>query len=164
MIKIWHLSMIIIEIPGYKKIVAEHLILDYNGTLAVDGILIPGLKDILNVLAEKIRIHVVTADTFGNAAAGLSGIPCTLTILAAERQQQQKARYIKHIGRHKTIAIGNGVNDALMLKKAALSIAVIQKEGSALTTLKNANIVCTNIKDALELLINPQRLIATLRD
>jgi soluble P-type ATPase len=51
-----------------------------------------------------------------------------------------------------------------MLKKAALSIAVIQKEGSALTTLKNANIVCTDIKDALELLINPQRLIATLRD
>jgi len=97
--------MITIEIPGYKKIVAEHLVLDYNGTLAVDGILIPGLKDILNVLAEKIRIHVVTADTFGNAAAGLSGIPCTLTILAAERQQQQKARYIKHIGRHKTIAI-----------------------------------------------------------
>ena len=59
--------------------------------------------------------------------------------------------------------MGNGRNDQLMLEEAALGIAVILEEGAAAVTLSAADVVCTNIVSALELLDNPLRLIATLR-
>jgi soluble P-type ATPase len=50
-----------------------------------------------------------------------------------------------------------------MLSAAALGIAIIQREGSAAETVASADVVSTNILDALELLHNPKRLVATLR-
>ncbi len=79
------------------------------------------------------------------------------------QQQKQKAAYVRGLGNKSVVTIGNGLNDALMLKITALSIAVIQKEATAILTLKYADIVCSHIIDALELLIKSQRLIATLR-
>ena len=38
--------MLEINIPGYTKIFVEHLVLDYNGTLAVDGIPLQGVLEI----------------------------------------------------------------------------------------------------------------------
>ncbi|MBE0447689.1 MAG: HAD hydrolase family protein, partial [Actinobacteria bacterium] len=61
------------------------------------------------------------------------------------------------------IAIGNGSNDVEMLKKAKLGIAVIGREGCACDALKAADIVMNSSADALDLLINSNRLIATLR-
>ena len=66
--------MIFIDIPGYKKIEAEHLVLDYNGTLAIDGKLIDGVKPLLEKVSRKIKLHVLTADTFGTSARELKGI------------------------------------------------------------------------------------------
>ena len=54
-------------------------------------------------------------------------------------------------------------NDRLMLKEAALGIAVILKEGASAESVAAADVVCTDIVAALELLQNPLRLIATLR-
>ena len=34
--------MITVNIPGYRKIELEHLVLDHNGTLACDGKLLEG--------------------------------------------------------------------------------------------------------------------------
>ena len=76
---------------------------------------------------------------------------------------QQKNDFIHSLGKDKIIAIGNGANDALMLKNAALGIALIQKEGACSNTLFSADIVCTSIIDALELIKNPLRIAATLR-
>ncbi|HKJ46485.1 MAG TPA: hypothetical protein VJ991_11715, partial [Balneolales bacterium] len=58
---------------------------------------------------------------------------------------------------------GNGRNDRLMLDEAAVGIAVIQKEGASFQSLQAADVICTNIIDALELLVYPKRLTATLR-
>lgn len=156
--------MIRIEIPGKGSIQAEHLVLDYNGTLAIDGSIIDGVKEKLNNLAEKINIHVLTADTFGEAANNLKEVRCKLTVLNGDQQALQKQQFINQIGNNKVIAIGNGLNDMLMLKDAVLGIAVIQKEGASLKTLFNADIVCKNIFDALDLLINPLRIAASLRN
>lgn len=156
--------MIRIEIPGKGSIQAEHLVLDYNGTLAIDGSIIDGVKEKLNNLAEKINIHVLTADTFGEAANYLKEVRCKLTVLNGDQQALQKQQFINQIGNNKVIAIGNGLNDMLMLKDAVLGIAVIQKEGASLKTLFNADIVCKNIFDALDLLINPLRIAASLRN
>ncbi|KHE92563.1 MAG: HAD hydrolase family protein [Candidatus Scalindua rubra] len=156
--------MIKIEIPGHKPIQAEHLVLDYNGTLAVDGLLKPGVQEILNSLAENISIHVITADTFGKVKNELKEIHCECIILNGNNQQGQKLSYIIKLGVEKVISIGNGMNDAMMLKNAALGIAVIQKEGASIKALLNAEIVCTDIIDALDLLRNNLRIIATLRN
>jgi len=156
--------MIAIKIPGNKTINAEHLVLDYNGTLAIDGTIISGVEEILNSLAKKINIHVVTADTFGKAKDSLKEICCSCTVLNGNNQQLQKLQFITKLDKQKVIAIGNGFNDMLMLKNAAIGIAVIQKEGASLKTLLNADIVCNNITDALNLLMNPLRITATLRN
>jgi len=121
--------MIEIDIPGIRKIYAEHLVLDYNGTVAEDGKLIPGVAGILNLISDNLEIHVITADTFGNSKSELSGIKCTLDIIGKGDQQKQKLDFIESLVTEKVISIGNGFNDLLMLKESALGIAVIQKEG-----------------------------------
>lgn len=156
--------MLEINIPGFRKIEASHLVLDYNGTLAIDGTMIPGVKELLNSLATELAIHIITADTFGNITGNMTGINCTLDIISRDSQQEQKAEFIESLGSNSVIAMGNGMNDSLMLKNAALGIAVIQKEGACLKTIENADVVCISIVDALELLKNPLRLIATLRN
>jgi len=156
--------MIAIKIQGNKIINVEHLVLDYNGTLAIDGTIITEVKERLNSLAKKINIHIVTADTFGKAKAGLKEICCSCSVISGENQQLQKLQFITKLDKQKVIAIGNGFNDMLMLKNAAIGIAVIQKEGASLKTLLAADIVCKNIADALDLLTNPLRILATLKN
>jgi len=156
--------MININIPGHRTIKIEHLVLDYNGTLAIDGKLIPDVKNILNVLSKKIKIHVLTADTFGSSGKELTGINCSLHILSYTSQDKQKEQYIIDLGKDTVIAIGNGKNDALMLKEAIIGIAVIQKEGASVKSLQNADIICKSVIDALNLLEKEKRIIATLRN
>jgi soluble P-type ATPase len=151
------------QIPGFGTLTLEHLVLDYNGTLAVDGRLLPGVKVALNALAAEMAIHVVTADTFGKAADGLEGVNCQLTVLDPGRQDQAKVNFVNRLGADRTASIGNGRNDALMLKASALGIVVILGEGASIMSLNAADIVCTDIVSALGLLMHPLRLTATLR-
>ena len=155
--------MIRIAIPGFRDLELEHLVLDYNGTLAADGMLLPGVGHILTSLSSDIRIHVITADTFGLAAAQLAGLPVELTILPAELQAEAKFDFVSQLGGDSVVAIGNGRNDRKMLKAAAIGIVLIQKEGSSTETLASADVVSFNILEALDLFRNPKRLIATLR-
>jgi soluble P-type ATPase len=155
--------MIEIDIPGIKKIYAEHLVLDYNGTVAEDGKVIPGVADILNSISDNLEVHVITADTFGKAAAELKDVKCTLDIIGKGNQQKQKLDFITSLGPDKVIAAGNGFNDMLMLNSAALGIAIIQKEGASAKTVAAADIIVTSINDALGLILNPLRIAATLR-
>ncbi len=155
--------MVEISIPGYENIHIEHLVLDYNGTLACDGKLLPGVKESLKIIADKLQIHVLTADTFGKAQSQLKAISCNLVILPRENQDIGKLKYIQQLNPEFTVCIGNGRNDRLMVKEAALGIAVIQNEGASMETMAAADIVCTSIVDALNLLTNPLRLVATLR-
>jgi len=155
--------MLEITIPGYKSLRLEHLLLDYNGTLACDGELLPGVADALVVLAEQLQIHVVTADTFGKVGSRLERSPLKIVVLPVDEQDVKKREYVEQLGAERVVAIGNGRNDRLMLEAAALGIAVIQEEGAASETLRAADVVCPNIRAALDLLTNPLRLTATLR-
>ena len=155
--------MIAIQIPGFGSLQLEHLVLDYNGTLAVDGVLLPGVEEALNRLSDKLTVHVITADTFGIAAKGLQGVICKLSVLGKDKQDLAKADFVESLGTDRTVSIGNGRNDARMLSACRLGIAVILKEGASALSLTAADIVCTDIVDALELLMHPLRLTATLR-
>ena len=155
--------MINVSIPGYGEFELKYLVLDYNGTLAFDGTPISGVEDILQSLASKIDIHVVTADTYGSVQRKMEGWPCKNVVVESTNQNKVKANYIKKLGSKHTVAIGNGRNDQLMLREAAIGIAVIQDEGAAGDTLQTADIISTDICSALRLLLNPLRIIATLR-
>jgi soluble P-type ATPase len=156
--------MITIEIPGFGELRLKHLVLDYNGTLGVDGKLLRGVGTRLRRLSRSLRIHVVTADTFGRAREALAALPCKLSILAPSRQAAAKSAYVRRLGAARAVCIGNGRNDRSMLRVAALGIAVVQAEGAAAETLAAADVVVRSPLDALDLLLEPRRLVATLRD
>jgi P-type E1-E2 ATPase len=155
--------MISIDIPGFGKLELAHLVLDYNGTLALDGRLLAGVAEALSGLAPRIRIHVITADTFSLARAQLAELPIELTITPVEAQAEAKLQFVSELGANTVVAIGNGRNDHKMLAAAALGIALVQREGGAAAAVTSADVVCTSILNAIELLQNPKRLVATLR-
>ena len=155
--------MLEISIPGFHTLNLMHLVLDYNGTLAYDGHLLSDVKACLDILSRNLKIHILTADTFGKAKAELRGVNCRISILSVEDQDIGKLNYVDQLGAGRTVCIGNGRNDRLMLKKAALGIAVVQGEGAASEAVMGADILIPNVVSALELLNNPLRLIATLR-
>ncbi|MHC1724943.1 MAG: HAD family hydrolase [Syntrophobacteraceae bacterium] len=155
--------MIEIKIPGFGPLRIFHLVLDYNGTLACDGKLIYGVEERLKMLSGLLEVHVLTADTFGSVEQELAQVPCKVFVIPKENQAQAKAGYLSKLGPASSVAIGNGRNDRIMLKEAALGIATVQTEGASLEAILAAKIVSTNIVDALDLLIHPLRLTATLR-
>ncbi len=152
-----------LEIPGFGHLRIEHLVTDYNGTLAVDGRLLPGVKEALATAAEQVTVHVITADTFGLAAEALKGLGCRLELLRPGNQATAKRRYVQMLGAQKTIALGNGRNDRLMLAAAAVGIAVLLDEGAAGETIRHADILVPGILPALDYFREPRRLVATLR-
>jgi len=155
--------MLKINIPGFGKVALEHLVFDYNGTLAVNGELIAGVKEKLNQLSSVVNIHIVTADTFGKAAAQLQDVSCKLHILLPGNEDQQKLDYIQKLGNDNAAAFGNGNNDQQMIRAARVGIVVIEKEGCSGKTLQAADIVVKSINDGLDLLLNPLRIKATVR-
>jgi soluble P-type ATPase len=155
--------MLTIDIPGYKVLQLAHLVMDYNGTLAVDGKLVEGVAVRLEILARDLRIHVITADTFALVQQQMAHLPCQVSVLGKDNQAEAKLRYVRELGLEQSVCIGNGRNDRLMLKSAALGLAVILEEGIAGETIQAAHVVTRSINDALDLLLNPLRLTATLR-
>ena len=156
--------MIELSIPGFGDLHLDTLICDFNGTLARDGHLIEKARALLPKVADLVDIRVVTGNTFGSAADALRDCPCTLTLLGAQDQAKAKLALVETIGAGRIVAIGNGRNDRLMLKAAALGIGVAGDEGIAAEATSACDVVAPSIAEALELLLEPRRLLATLRD
>lgn len=138
----------------------ERVVFDFNGTLAVDGKLVRGVGPRIAKLARRIDVVVMTADTFGTARRVFGSLPVTLHIV---RDGADKRRYLRSVGCATCAAVGNGVNDVPMLEAAALGIVVCGREGAATEAVRVATIVVLDVNDAIDLLLNPKRLIATLR-
>jgi P-type E1-E2 ATPase len=155
--------MIRVEIPGFGNVEIKHVLFDYNGTLAVGGYVASGVREILNQLAKMVDIYVITADTFGSVQAELTGEPLKVVRISGKDERAEKLAFVQQLGSQHTLAIGNGNNDALMLREAAIGIAVMGREGCAKSALDNADLIVTDILCALEMLIYSERLKATLR-
>lgn len=155
--------MLEIDIPGFGSVRLEHLVSDFTGTLSVNGQLLPKVDVRLNRLAELMKIHILTADTFGKAQTELEGVNCEIHILTGENQDMQKEEYVAKLGAENVAAFGNGNNDRRMLKAARIGIAVSEGEGCAIDAILAANIHVRSAGDGLNLLLNPKRLKATLR-
>jgi soluble P-type ATPase len=152
-----------VAIPEFGVLKLEHLVLDYNGTLTLDGKPLLQVKEKLVLLSAKLKIHVLTADTFGTVKAEMSAVPCKVHVLAGAGLDEQKKVFIEKLGVESVVAFGNGRNDRQMLKAARLGIAVIGREGCATEALLAADLCIVDIVDGLDLLLNPKRLEATLK-
>ena len=152
--------MIRIDIPNRGTIELQHAVFDVNGTLAVDGVPIPGVVDRLKALGAQLSIHALTAGTHGNLAMLEKALGFPPQII---NTGEDKARFVQQLGPSSVIAIGNGANDAAMLQLAAIGIAVLATEGVAISALHAADVLVTSPLDAIGLLLNPKRLVATLR-
>lgn len=152
-----------IAIPGFKTLELAYLVLDYNGTLALDGNLLPAVEEQLQRLATQLEIHILTADTFGRVREACAHLPAKIRIVGPVEGNQEKEEIIKQLGAEHVVAIGNGYNDWRMMQSSGLGILVIGPEGCAARSLLNADVVVKSIEEALDLLLFPQRLVATLR-
>lgn len=155
--------MIELNIPGRGLIQLQHLVCDVNGTLAVDGVLLDGVKQRLSNLRDRLTLHLLTADTHGKQDLIDQQLGLKAVRLQPGNEAQQKENYVTQLGAGTTVAIGQGANDAGMMRSAALGICVLSPEGFAAETLLQADLVARDIFEALELLEKPLRIVATLR-
>ena len=155
--------MFSLDIPGGKNLQIEHVLLDFNGTIAVDGKLITGVGEKINRFAGQLNFHVITADTFGSVKRELEGVNCSVTVIPLDDQCQAKLDLLNELGAQATIAVGNGLNDQLMIKHGALGVAVLQEEGLATVTLLASDLLVHSVLDLFAYLECPERLIACLR-
>jgi soluble P-type ATPase len=159
-----HRSDITVVLPGRGPLRIAAVLVDLNGTLGVDGKVSPGVMDRLVRLAERIRVVVATADTFGTVREEVSAPGVEVVVLGPGLGAAQKEALLEGLGPETAAAIGNGYNDHRMVARAALGIAVVGPEGAFGDTVRSAAVVVTDIADALDLLLMPKRLVATLRD
>ena len=152
-----------IDIPGLGQIAIDHVVFDYNGTIARDGKLIPGVRQAIEKYSTLVNFHVITADTFGCVKKQLQGVNAVLTRISDHDQAQKKLDYINTLGPLHTLCAGNGANDELMLKKACIGIAVIGEEGLATASFMAADLMVQNILDVFGFFRTPERLVASLR-
>ena len=149
-----------VVVPGLPDLQLEHLLLDVNGTLTDRGALIEGVETRLDRLRNSFAVQLVSADTFGT----LDAIAGRLQVSSARAASgEDKLRELDRLGRDRSVVIGNGANDALVLEAAALGIVVLGPEGASSRALRAADIVCSAVTDALDLLLDPTALLATLR-
>jgi soluble P-type ATPase len=155
--------LIELTIPGRGGIQLKHLVSDVNGTLAQDGHLIPGVASALLALGDRLQLHLLTADTHGQQNLIDEQLDLQAVRIQKGDESQAKAEYVRKIGPDEVVALGQGKNDAGMLREATIGIAVLSQEGLAIEALQNADVLASDILSALDLLEHPVRLVATLR-
>ncbi len=156
--------MLIFDIPGREKIEIENVVFDYNGTVALDGKLIEGVKEDIERLKEFVNIYILTADTYGTVRAECSDLGIEVKTFPKENASFFKKEIVEDLGADVSICIGNGFNDIEMFKVAALSIATIEEEGASGRLLAHADVVVKTIKNAMNLMLSENRMKATLRN
>ncbi len=149
-----------LDIPGHGSLTLSHLVMDLNGTLAVDGRPLACVAERLMALRHHFQVNVLTAGTHGNVDE------CAIVLGARPRRVTtglEKRDYIRALDAARVVVMGNGANDVLMLEEAALGIAVLGAEGLCAEVIRVADVVVTDPCTGLDLLLHPARLIATLR-
>jgi len=155
--------MITLNIPGRDQLLLEHLVCDVNGTLAIDGQLVEGIARQLNRLRDRLELHLLTADTHGRQSIMDHQIGVQAFRITQGNEAEQKSAYIQKLGADRVIAIGQGANDAGMLKAAGLGICILSREGTAVEAMLAADLLVPDIFTALELIEKPLRIVASLR-
>jgi soluble P-type ATPase len=157
---------IALDIPGFGRRHIQIVVSDYTGTHSFAGAIQPAVKEKLRALAALVDLHIVTADSFGTAESELAGITAPYR-LRTSQHDIEKADYVSRFDLRQVAAFGNGNNDRLLLKAVkeggGLAIAVDNGEGCAMDAMRNADVFVVGAGQAIDLLLDPLRLKATLR-
>ena len=167
--------MITIEIPGRATAFEIRVVaVDFNGTIARDGVLIDGVAERMQALvAAGVEVCVLTADTYGTVQAQCEGLGVVVRPFAHAGAAVCKEEIVRGLvatagcepGPGSGIcAIGNGFNDVQMFDMADLRICVLEAEGAYAGLFAHADVVVRDACDAFDLLLCPNRLRATLRN
>jgi len=154
--------MITIQRPGQSNLETEFILIDFEGTLASDRRVHPKAKDKINLLSKRTKIYILTAEEKEQVEEVLRKVKAEFIYLTQGESSQKKLDLLRQLGPNRTVAIGNGADDVSMIEEAGLGICVLGKEGISSETLKKADVVFTNILDALDFLLKPLRQKATL--
>jgi P-type E1-E2 ATPase len=155
--------MLEMNIPFFGLLRLQYLVLDVNGTIALDGQLLPGVSERIGRLNAMLEPSLVSADTQGTLSILADSLKIKAKRLDPGNESIQKAEWVESLGPARVVAIGNGANDAEMLRRAALGIAIMGNEGLSTKSLDAADVLAPSIETALDLLLLPRRLMATLR-
>ena len=156
--------MLCYDIPGRGKIEIENVVIDYNGTIAVDGKAIEGVKELIERLKKHVNVFILTADTYGTARNECKNFGVNIMTFPNENAGFYKKEIVRKLGGKKTLCVGNGYNDIPMFKESILTIAVIEREGACSKLILNSDIVTRSITEAIELILDEKRMKATLRN
>ena len=154
--------MISILRPGQEPLNVDFILIDFDGTLAIDGRVHPKAKDKVNLLAKRAKIYVLAKGEKERVEGVLNKVKTEVVWIPPEGASQAKLDLLRQLGRSRTVAIGNGVEDAPMIEEASLGICMLSQEGTAASTLQKADLVFTSILDALDFLLKPLRQQGTL--
>ncbi len=149
------------DIPGQEQLEIKTIILDLNGTLSVAGTVPEGVKERLDQLKAKgFKVLFFTGNTRNDAddLATSLGIEWKLA-----KNADDKRNLALELEPDTCASIGNGLIDLELMKAVKLRIVTLQAEGVHIQTMLSSDIVVPNINDALDLFLDEQRLIATLR-
>lgn len=156
--------MLTYEIPGRGKIEIENVVLDYNGTIAVNGKILEDIKELISELKEYVNVYILTADTYGTVKEECSDIEAEVLTFPKDNAGEYKKQIVEKLNGGRTICVGNGYNDISMFKESVLSIAVIEGEGASGKLLAYADIVARSILEAFEVILNKNKIKADLRN
>ncbi len=154
--------MITLQRPGQEPLEIDFILLDFEGTLASDRRVHPKAKDKINLLSKRTQIYILTKEQKEHVEEILKKVKAEIIYLMEGKSSQQKLDLLRQLGAARTVAIGNGVDDAPMIEEAALGICIMGKEGTFSEAMKKADVVFMNILDALDFLLKPLRQKATL--
>ena len=154
--------MIGIEIPGWESLDICHIVMDYNGTAAVDGVFLAEAEERILKLKEMAQLYILTADTYGTVKEQCCGLGIEVMTFPREGAAECKEEIVKGLSGG-VVCLGNGLNDIQMFDAADLSIAVLEKEGLCGRLLNHADVIAPSFTAGLDLLLKPNRLRATLR-
>lgn len=155
--------MINVNIPGRHEISLEYAVFDFNGTLGTDGVLEDKLEEKIEALSKRVKIYVVSSDTYGTVTKQCEKLPIESIVLPKGKCGDAKKEFVLSLGKEKTLCVGNGYNDYPMLSVGELSIVIIGREGASVKAIQGADVVFANIFDAMDFLLNDKRMVATLR-
>ncbi len=154
--------MIFIQRPGQEPLEIEFVLIDFEGTLASDRRVHPKAKDKINLLSKRTKIYILTKGEKEMVEETLRRVRAEIFYSMEGETSRQKLDLLRQLGPTRTVAIGNGVDDAPMIEEAGLGICVMGKEGTSIEAMMKADVVVSNVLDALDFLLKPLRQKATL--
>jgi soluble P-type ATPase len=154
--------MIHIQRPGQESLEIDFILIDFEEAFASDRRVHPKAKDKVNLLAKRAKIYILTKEERECVEEVLKKVRAEIVYLTEGESSQEKLGLLRELGATRTVAVGNGADDGPMLEEAAFGLCVIGKAGASSETVKNADVVFTDILDALDFLLKPLRQRATL--